>query len=62
MGWAVNSENSSSIGAPRSASIIARASTVLKFLMLSCRRASSSMTSGGRTSGLKWMVLGGKKG
>jgi len=51
MGSTVNSEKISSTGAPRSASIMARASSVEKGLILSCRRASSTMTSGGSTSG-----------
>lgn len=52
IGAGENSENSTSMGWPISASMIARASTVLKLLMLSCKRASSSITSGGSTSGL----------
>ena len=52
IGAGENSENSSSMGWPKSASMIARASVVLKLLILSCNRASSSITSGGSTSGL----------
>ena len=52
IGASENSENSSSMGWPKSASMIARASVVLKLLILSCKRASSSITSGGSTSGL----------
>lgn len=60
-GSAPNSEKMVSMGAPSSASTQARASTLLKVAMPSCRRASSAMTTGGSTSGLHrrkgWCVV-----
>ena len=41
------------MGAPSSASTMARASRALKLAMPSCSRASSAITGGGSTSGLR---------